>query len=148
MEEKRTYEVTIKVVLDGIDSKDEAESIINNIFGEYDGYIHCYTYDTIGDPEITNIKAIEDGRECLRHKFSALLADTDEEHPKSCNVTLDAEAQGLSEAEKARVTSCFQFEDGTIWFNVNTMDEPIDFDDMETEDLRKIYNEMEYYLYL
>ena len=82
--------------------------------------------------------------EGLRHKISALLNGTSEEHPHECEITIgESDACGLSSLELPTVIACFEMEgDGTIWFMIDGVGDWTDFDDMELEDLEKIYNEL------
>ena len=84
-------------------------------------------------------------REDLRHKLSAILMDTDEQHPLECNVLIgESKAQGLSSLELPLVTSVFQQpSEGIIWFNIYGCKYPIEFDDMNLEDIINIINYFE-----
>ena len=84
-------------------------------------------------------------REDLRHKLSAILMDTDEQHSLECNVLIgESEAQGLSSLELPLVTSVFQQpSEGIIWFNIYGCKNPIEFDDMNLEDIINIINYFE-----
>ena len=57
--------------------------------------------------------------EDIRHKVSAILIDTDEQHPMECDITVgEHEAQGLSSLELPHIVKCFQMQgDGTLWFH-------------------------------
>lgn len=84
-------------------------------------------------------------REDLRHKLSAILMDTDEQHPLECNILIgESEAQGLSSLELPLVTSIFQQpSEGIIWFNIYGCKNPIEFDNMNLEDIINIINYFE-----
>lgn len=58
-------------------------------------------------------------REDIRHKVSAILMDTDEQHPIECDITVgEHKAQGLSSLELPNIVKCFQMpNDGTLWFH-------------------------------
>ena len=84
-------------------------------------------------------------KENLRHKLSALLVDTSEKHPIGCNITImenNAETCGLSSNDLPLVTSVFQDSEGIVWFNIYGMSEPVEFDDLEVEDIQTIYDEL------
>lgn len=57
-------------------------------------------------------------REDIRHKVSALLNGTSEEHPRKCDIIVgEHEAMGLSSLELPNIVEAFEMEgDGTIWF--------------------------------
>lgn len=84
-------------------------------------------------------------REKLRRRLSAILMDTDEQHPLECNILIgESEAQGLSSLELPLVTSVFQQpSEGIIWFNIYGCKDPIEFDDMNLEDIINIINYFE-----
>lgn len=81
-------------------------------------------------------------REQLRHRLSAILMDTDEQHPIECNITIgEEEAMGISSLELPTITSAFQLpSEGIIYFNIEGLKEPIEFDDIHKKDLIKILN--------
>lgn len=81
-------------------------------------------------------------REQLRHKLSAILMDTDEQHPIECNITIgEEEAMGISSLELPTIISAFQLpSEGIIYFNIEGLKEPIEFDDIHKKDLIKILN--------
>lgn len=80
-------------------------------------------------------------RESLRRKFSALLMNTDEQHPVSCNVLLEEEVFGLSTLQIPKCIGVFQEpKEGIIWFILEYCEDPIEFDDMFIGDLINIYN--------
>lgn len=68
---------------------------------------------------------------------------TDSENPMKCNIIIgENEAMGLSTLEMPRVINVFQDpKEGIIYFYIYG-DCIIEFDDMETEDLLKIFNEL------
>lgn len=81
-------------------------------------------------------------REQLRHRLSAILMDTDEQHPIECNITIgEEEAMGISSLKLPTITSAFQLpSEGIIYFNIEGLKEPIEFDDIHKKDLIKILN--------
>lgn len=89
-------------------------------------------------------------REKIRHWLSAILAETSEEHPMECDITIgEWDAQGLSSLELPNIVKCFQFEDGTIWFHEYGAVESdlktekwTDFDDYDIRDLREIVKQL------
>ena len=68
---------------------------------------------------------------------------TDSENPMKCNIIIGVnEAMGLSTLDMPRVINVFQDpKEGIIYFYIYG-DCIIEFDDMETEDLLKIFNEL------
>lgn len=91
-------------------------------------------------------------REDLRHKISAILMDTDEDHQKACDIIIgENDACGLSSLELPRVTSCYQMPgEGTIWFHIDGYVNPetkeweyMNFDDIDTIDLKFILAELQ-----
>ena len=84
-------------------------------------------------------------KEELRHKLSALLMDTSEEYPMECNILImedNDENCGLSSNELPLVVGAFQDSEGIIWFDIYGMSEPIEFDDLDIEDIQTIYDEL------
>lgn len=82
-------------------------------------------------------------RESLRHKISALLVDTAEDNPLVCDITIgESQEQGLSSLELPRVVGAFHDYEARIWFNLYGCNEPMDFDDLPTEDLIKIWENL------
>lgn len=94
-------------------------------------------------------------REDIRHKVSALLNGTSEEHPKECDIIVgEWEAQGLSSLELPNIVKAFEMEgDGTIWFHIDGHIEFgekgekeeawMNFDDFDIHDLRAILKGLE-----
>ena len=84
-------------------------------------------------------------KEKLRRRLSTILMDTDEQHPLEYNVLIgESEAQGLSSLELPIVVSVFQQpSEGIIWFNIEGCKDPIEFDDMNLEDIINIINYFE-----
>ena len=81
--------------------------------------------------------------EDIRHELSALVMDTDEEHPVQCEVTIgEDEAQGLSSLELPLVVGVFQDCYAQIWVNIYGMDEPMEFDDLPLNDVKNILDEV------
>ena len=82
-------------------------------------------------------------KENLRHKLSAILMDTSEEHPLECNIIImedNDENCGLSSNDLPLVIGAFQDNESIILFNIYGMDEPVEFDDLDYEDIETIYN--------
>lgn len=84
---------------------------------------------------------VVDIKEELRHKLSALLMHTDEEHPIECNIKIGEDmAVGLSSLELPTVTRIFQEpKEGIIWLKMEGVEEPVEFDTLELGDLQTIY---------
>lgn len=79
-------------------------------------------------------------REDLRRSFSALLMHTSESHHKECHIMIGADLKGHNKCEMPIVTSVFQMEcEGIIYFVIDGYEEPVEFDDMSTKDLRIVY---------
>ena len=79
--------------------------------------------------------------EMLRHIISAICSGhfADEENPLAVSMPLgenDEENCGLSSLDLPWINSVFQFQDGTMWANVDGYEEPVNFDDISTDDLR------------
>lgn len=79
-------------------------------------------------------------RENIRHRLSAILFanNATEEKPLSFEHPLGEHREencGLSSLNLPWITSIFEFEDGTIWFNVDGLADAVNFDDVETADL-------------
>lgn len=72
-------------------------------------------------------------------KISALLMNTDLEHPIEISCRLEGETCGMSTNDMLEVTSVFQCNDGTMWVNVYGSKEPIDMDDLSDDDLNTIH---------
>ena len=79
--------------------------------------------------------------EDLRHKISALLMNNSEQNPLDCYITIgEDEAMGLSSLELPTVIQAFQEpSEGIIWFRMEGMEEPIEFDSFRVKDLEDIY---------
>lgn len=80
--------------------------------------------------------------EHIRHCLSALLINTDENHPLECDIVIgEGKAQGLSTLEMPHIISMFQLpSEGIIYFNIEGSKEPIEFDSLSKNDLLNIYN--------
>lgn len=76
-------------------------------------------------------------RKQLRKKFSALLMDTSEEKPLECNIPFE-DSYGLSTLELPTVVSMFQIPEGIIYFQIEGVQYPMEFDEFSVEDLREI----------
>ena len=82
-------------------------------------------------------------KEQIRHRLSAVLMDTDEQHPMPCNIILDSEAMGLCTSQMPNVVGAFQIPtEGIIYFNIEGYAEPVEFDDLLKEDVAKILQEL------
>ena len=70
-------------------------------------------------------------RECLRHRISLMLMDTDEEHPMKVETHIgEDDACGLSTLLLLYVEKAFQIpSEGIIYFIIQGISEPIEFDD-------------------
>lgn len=107
-----------------------------NSLGDLNEY-HCTECDCwFDDDDIV--------REGLRHAISPILNGTTEENPMPLNAVIgEGEAQGLSGLELPVVVSAFEVEgEGTIWFNIDGCAEPMNFDDLDTSDLKIILDEL------
>ena len=81
--------------------------------------------------------------EQLRHQISAICSAhfADEDNPLDVSMPLgenDSENCGLSSLDLPWINSIFLFEDGTMWANVDGYEEPVNFDDISTDDLRSM----------
>jgi len=77
-------------------------------------------------------------RKQLRKKFSALLMDTSEEKPLECNIPF-GDSYGLSTLELPTVVSMFQIPtEGIIYFQIEGVQYPMEFDEFSVEDLKEI----------
>lgn len=103
---------------------------------------HCKDCDRLFDDD-------DIVRENLRHRLSAILSanyatgDSPLEfsHPIG---EWDEDTVGLSSLNLPWSKSVFEFQDGTIWFNLDYTDsEPINFDDVCTRDLQDIIEVLE-----
>ena len=75
----------------------------------------------------------------VRHELSALIMDTTEEEPFSCEVTIgEDDACGLSSLELPLVVGIFQDCYACIWVNIYGMSEPMNFDDLTLNDVKSI----------
>lgn len=98
---------------------------------------HCNECDWMFDEEDIT-------REDLRHKISAHLMETTEEHPRTVNVPVgEKEAVGLSSLELPVVIGAFHDPEAIVWFNIYGCEEPIEFDSMDTDDLKSILEYLE-----
>lgn len=103
-----------------------------------DGRMCCNECERLFDAEDVE-------REDIRHRVSCLLNGTDEAHPRPCEIHLDVpDACGLSSLEMPEVTGAFEVEgEGTIWFYIYGMKEPMNFDELDLSVLRQILSELE-----
>lgn len=78
--------------------------------------------------------------EDYRHKISALLMDTDEDHPIECEILLGEDYScGLSTLEMLWITKCYQQPgEGILWFYVDGGGW-VEFDDIDIRDYYNIY---------
>jgi hypothetical protein len=86
-------------------------------------------------------------REEMRKKMSALLMDTNEKEGLLLDVVIgesEAEGLGYSTNDLPRVRAAFQLpSEGIIYFVIYGADEPMEFDDMNDDDLEALYEPME-----
>ena len=83
-------------------------------------------------------------REQIRRKLSALLMDTDEQHPMECDYVVgDAYSCGLSTLLMPTIVSMFQEpSEGIIWFQFEGEQEPREFDNMIRSDLNELLEQL------
>lgn len=83
-------------------------------------------------------------REEIRHYLSAVLMNTNEDHPMFVDITLDIDDySGLSTLEMPRVTDCWQHPtEGLIYFDIDGCG-CLNFDDMRTQELIVILEEID-----
>ena len=91
-----------------------------------------------------NMKIRKMKREQIRRKLSALLMDTDEQHPMECYYVVgDAYSCGLSTLLMPTIISMFQEpSEGIIWFQFEGEQEPREFDDMIRSDLNELLEQL------
>lgn len=91
-------------------------------------------------------------REDYRHRISRILSDTDEDRQMECSIPIGEDsACGLSSLELPEVVSCYQVPgEGTIWFHIYGYVNPVNgekdymnFDDLETCDLKRLAEGLE-----
>ena len=76
--------------------------------------------------------------EQLRNEISRFLIDTSEQSPLKCNISIGS-SYGISELERPVVTDIFQIPgEGIIYFTIEGYFKPIEFDDLDEEDLEII----------
>jgi len=151
-----TFIATVKFRIDGVNDEQEVKDVIkeaSDLFQEHS----IYPYNTLSEPIFECIDiAEEEGFESLRHKVSALLMDTDEDHPIPIEMPLyedDPETIGLSSLDLPWTESVFQVPgDGTIWLNMDYYDgvnmdkkAEINFDDLSLDDAKKLVECLEEY---
>ena len=105
---------------------------------EYAGTYHCKDCDRLFDINDVILEPI-------RHRISAICSANyaTEENPILCDIVIgDIEPYGLSTLEMPHVTSIFEMQDGVIYFNIEGMDEPMEFDAMCLPDLVIIADEL------
>jgi hypothetical protein len=91
---------------------------------------------------IDKIKKLK--REQIRRKLSALLMDTDEQHPMECYYVVgDAYSCGLSTLLMPTIVSMFQEpSEGIIWFQFEGEQGLREFDDMIRSDLNELLEQL------
>lgn len=91
------------------------------------------------------LKTEHELREEIRHYLSAVLMDNDEKHPLSVDITLDTDDySGLSTLDMPRVTKCWQHPtEGWICFEIDGYGCLVDFDNMRTQELIVILEEID-----
>ena len=68
-------------------------------------------------------------KELIRHRISAILMDTDEEHPLECFIPF-GDSYGLSALQLPTIIKAYQIPtEGIIYFIIEGYDKPIEFDD-------------------
>ena len=78
-------------------------------------------------------------REELRHHYSSILMDTDEDHPMKCDIACAFGGFGLSSLEMPHCIGVWQHPtEGWIYFNFDDNGAPTDFDDMPITELIEI----------
>ena len=89
---------------------------------------------------LDNREALETPVEQYRHELSAILMDTDEQHPLKCDVLIgEAVGNVLSSLKLPRVVSAYQLpSEGMMYFNFEGADEPLEFDALWPEDMNVI----------
>lgn len=108
-------------------------------FSEAEAFTHelePLDFDAIND-EYNKLKEIERKlREELRHIYSPILMDTDEDNPMECDIPLERDYFGISTLEMPHVTGVWQDpSEGWIYFIFDDNGCPCDFDNMDTKDL-------------
>ena len=102
--------------------------------------------DFFYDPREDNKELAEEcKRESLRHRISAILMDTAEDNPFVFIFPVpigEHKLVGMSTLELPCVVTAFQDSEARIWFNIHGYDEPMNFDDMDTEDLQRICDDL------
>ena len=79
-----------------------------------------------------------DDLEDIRREISNFLIDTSEDNPLICNIII-GESYGISDLERPTIISMFQIPgEGIICFNIEGYPDPLEFDDLEREDLIEI----------
>lgn len=81
----------------------------------------------------------------IRRKITMLLVDTTEDNPRKHNIVISDEENtdlGYFPDEYVLVNSSFLDDDDNIFFNIEGMDEPISFDDLDYEEVKSIYDLM------
>ncbi len=63
-----------------------------------------------------------------------------EEKPIKCDIIIGHDGIGLSELEKPNVIGIFQDSEGIVWVFVYGVPEPVEADELTTDDLKTIYD--------
>ena len=77
----------------------------------------------------------------LRRTISAYCSAcyASEENPIVCDATIgQSNAVGLSELEMPQVTKVFHDCDAVVWVGIHGVDEPVELDELSTDDLETI----------
>ena len=84
-------------------------------------------------------------REEIRHHISAILIDTDEEHPMKTDIAICVDKYyPVAYLDAPHITKCWQHPtEGLIYFHIEGFEFPIHFDDMTTEELITILEEID-----
>ena len=85
-------------------------------------------------------------RENIRKQLSAILMDTNEEHPLDCNIMIgEDEAMGLSTLQIPEIYQLFQQPtEGIIWTVINGYQQPVEFDNLTDFDIQQIAKYFEF----
>ena len=145
-----TFIATVKFRIDGVNDEQEVKDIIkeaSDLFQENS----IYPYNTLSEPLFEHIDiAEEEGRASIRHRVSALLMDTDEDHQIPLSFPIgewDEENCGLSSLDLPWAASAYQIPgDGTIWIKWDTANENYsNFDDLDDHDIVTLAEALEEY---
>ena len=83
-------------------------------------------------------------RQDLRRALSAILMDTDEEHPLETYIAVELRGTyGISTLEMPHIVQMWQHPtEGYLYFQEEGMDYPLDFEDYDTQNLINIFEEL------